>query len=59
MVMLETEGDRVVRRTVLEPGKEEIRNGKTVRGSSLAVSLSAFNTEVSRRIREASDLWRP
>jgi hypothetical protein len=57
VVMLETEGDRVVKRTVLEAGREETRGGKTARGASLAVALSAFTLETSRRIREASDLW--
>lgn len=57
VVMLETEGDRVVKRTPLEAGREETRNGKTVKGVSLAVALSSFTLETSRRIREASDLW--
>lgn len=59
MVMIETEGERVVKRTVLEAGRDETRNGKTVKGVSLAVALSAYNLETSRRIREASDLWLP
>jgi len=59
VVMLETEGDRVVRRVVLEAGREETRGGKTVRGCSLATAMHAYNQEVSKRIREASDLWQP
>jgi hypothetical protein len=59
VVLLETVGDVVVKREVLEGGREEMYQGRRVKGASLAVAMSAFNTETSRRIREASDLWQP
>jgi hypothetical protein len=59
VVMLETVDGKVVRTEVLEPGRPETRDGREIRGASIAVALHAFNLAVSKRLHNASDLWKP
>ncbi len=51
--MLETVGDAVVKRTVLNAGRTE--NGVT--GDSISNAFAGINVAVTKHIREASDLW--
>lgn len=58
-VLLETLDGRVVRREVVESGREEERNGRVVRGASLAVAMGALSRAVAKRLRDVGQLWRP
>jgi|GEM_PF-4754551 hypothetical protein len=58
--LLETVGDRIVTHAVVDKGRENTQDGKTVMGMSLAVAAGQLTIAVSRRlIAEASSLWQP
>ena len=58
VVMLETVGDVVVTRKVVDAGRADVVQGKPVVGNSLASALSSINVAVGRYLRDVSDLWR-
>lgn len=60
---VETEGPptalRIVRSEVPNPGKTDTdKHGRPLTGSSIHVALQDLNVVVTKRIREASKLWR-
>jgi hypothetical protein len=55
---IETEGQNITKFEVPYPGKEDKVDGKPVKGSSIHVALQDLNNIVTKRIREASKLWR-
>ena len=58
--LLETVDGRIVTREVIDPGRENLQNGKKVSGNSLAVASAALMVAVSRKlIGNASSLWQP
>lgn len=58
VVMLETVGDVVVTRKVVDAGRTDVVQGKFVTGNMLASALAALNVALGRYLRDVSDLWR-
>lgn len=56
--LIETVGEKVVRREVLSAGRTEMVKGKMVTGNSLAVTRADLNTAVARKLLDVTDLWR-
>lgn len=57
VVLLETVGDVVVRREVLSAGRTDTIQGEQVTGDPLPNALLQLNVGLTKRVREASDLW--
>lgn len=57
VILLETVGDAIVKREVISAGRTDTMDGKTVTGDPLPNALLMLNTGLTKRIREASDLW--
>jgi len=57
VVMLETIGDVIVTRKVLDAGRTDVVGGKHVTGNGLAGALASINVTVGRYLRDVADLW--
>ena len=57
VVLLETCGDVVTKREVLEAGRTDMMQGVPVTGDPLPNALMQLNVAFTKRLREASDLW--
>lgn len=58
LVLLDMVDGAIVRRKVLEEGKEDIlADGRRIRGASLPVVRLAVGVNVSKYLLDASDLW--
>lgn len=55
--LIETVGGAIVHREVLAKGRGGVYQGKNVEGAQLPVALAELDIAISKRIREATDLW--
>jgi len=59
VVMMETVGDQVTKREVLDAGRADVVNGVPLTGNSLHVALAQLNVYLQKRLRDvASELWK-
>lgn len=57
VVLIETAGDVVTKREVLSAGRTDTVQGQMVTGDPLPNALLQLNVGLTKRVREASDLW--
>lgn len=56
--LIETLGEKVVRREILHAGRTELVQGRMTTGDGLAVTRANFNASVAKKLLDISDLWK-